>query len=396
MAEIYRAPLLGDHDRNVAAEINGMKRELSSRLRTPRRWHGGLRRSAQARAVQGSNTIEGYTITPEDALAAMDDEEPLSADQKTWAEITGYRRVLTYVINLATAPGFTIDAQTLRTMHFMLLEHDFSKSPGCYRTSEIYVRDDRGDRTVYQGPDPELVPDLMESLVASLASPAPVDPMVRAAMAHLNLVMIHPFRDGNGRMARALQTMVMARDKVITPEFSSIEEWLGSNTDDYYRILAATGQGAWHPENDATLWIQFNLRAHHMQAQTLRRRFSEAEVLWGELDQLVATFGLPDRAADVLFDAYQGRRVTRASHMERSGGLDPRTATKDLQRMADVGLLAARGETRARHYVSGPTLGELTDQIRGGRQPLSDAYPDLEARLRLPGARGGAPMDALF
>lgn len=63
-------------------------------------------------------------------------------------------------------------------------------------------------------------------------------------MAHLNLVMIHPFRDGNGRMARALQTLVLALDEVLEPTFSSIEEWLGSNTADYYLVLAATGRGA--------------------------------------------------------------------------------------------------------------------------------------------------------
>ncbi|MCW2766753.1 MAG: Adenosine monophosphate-protein transferase SoFic [Nocardioides sp.] len=53
------------------------------------------------------------------------------------------------------------------------------------------------------------------------------------------------------------------------PTFSSIEEWLGNNTQDYYDVLAATGRGAWNPDNDATLWVKFNLRAHHMQAHTI-------------------------------------------------------------------------------------------------------------------------------
>ena len=61
-------------------------------------------------------------------------------------------------------------------------------------------------------------------------------------MAHLNLVMIHPFRDGNGRMARALATLVLTRSDIGEPEFSSIEEWLGANTEDYYSVLAHTGR----------------------------------------------------------------------------------------------------------------------------------------------------------
>lgn len=392
MVEIFRTPELDAHDRTVIGEINGMKRELATHLRATPRWHGGLRRSAQARAVQGSNTIEGYTVDSADALAAIDNEEPLAASQQTWAEVTAYRRVLTYVINVATQPDFVIDAQTLRTLHFMLLEHDLAKSPGLYRTGEIYVRDARGDRTVYQGPAPEQVADLMASLIASLHDPAAQDPMVRGAMAHLNLVMIHPFRDGNGRMARVLQTMVMARDRIITPEFASIEEWLGNNTDDYYRVLALTGQGGWHPERDTRLWVQFNLRAHHMQAQTVRRRFREAAELWGELDVLVSTRKLPERVTDALFDAYQGRRVSRATYLQRMGVSDPRTATKDLQRLVAEGLLDVRGETRARHYLMGPELRQLSDALKARRQPLADPYPTMEARLRLPATQKPADV----
>ena len=103
-------------------------------------------------------------------------------------------------------------------------------------------------------------------------------------MAHLNLVMIHPFRDGNGRMARALATLVLTRSDIGEPEFSSIEEWLGANTEDYYSVLAHTGHGSWHPRADAAPVARFNLRAHHMQAQTIARRVNEAGATWDELE----------------------------------------------------------------------------------------------------------------
>jgi Fic family protein len=347
----------------------------------PRRWDGGLRRTTQARAIQGSNSIEGYSVSDQDAAAAVEDEPPLTADQQTWAEILGYRRVLTYVLHVATEPGFRIDSMTLRTMHFMLLEHALSKGPGHYRTRSVYVRDDVTDTTVHEGPDSDLVPGLMEALVTTLAQDRDVDPLIRAAMAHLNLVMIHPFRDGNGRMARALQTMVLAQDAVIEPTFSSIEEWLGANTTDYYRVLAATGQGAWHPENDAHLWIKFNVRANHMQAQTLQRRFDEAERLWSALDALVAEHRLADRVTDPLFDAVLGARVQRSTYIKRTD-LERRTATRDLAQLADLGLLEPVGQTRGRYYLAGERLRQLRAEVRSSRQPLQDPYPGLLDEVR--------------
>ncbi len=379
MDALFQPPDLGLDDLAVIEEIGQIRARLASVLRAPKRWEGGLRRTSRARAIQGSNSIEGYTVSDQDAAAAVEDEPPLTADERTWAEIVGYRRVLTYVLSVASEPGFTIDESMIRSMHFMLLEHELAKSPGRYRTGPIYVHDDQLDRNVYEGPEPERVPALVRRFVQGLGD-ASSDALVRAAMAHLNLVMIHPFCDGNGRMARALQTMVLAQDQVLEPTFSSIEEWLGHNTDDYYAVLAATGGGAWHPERDTRLWVQFNLRAHHMQAQTLQRRFDEAEQLWTLLDSLVSRHGLPDRSADALFDALLGMRVTRPSYVKRTE-VEVRTASRDLTRMTELGLLAAHGQTRARFYTAGPPLVEEMRALRRRRQPLVDPYPSLQAEI---------------
>lgn len=385
MPALFSTPEPDLEDEQVIAEIHDVRATLVDVLRAPKRWNGLLRRTATARAIQGSNTIEGYTVSDEDAVAAVDDEPPLSADEATWMEILAYRRVLTYVLNVATEPGFVIDEAVLRSMHFMLLDHDLSKTPGRYRTKEIFVRDDQRGVNVYDGPAGDLVPELMRALSNALATPSADDPLVRGAMAHLNLVMIHPFRDGNGRMARALQTMVLAQDNVVEPTFSSIEEWLGSNTRDYYDVLAATGRGSWQPDNDATLWVKFNLRAHHMQAQTMRRRFDEAETQWHKIDDLLGEHKLNERIGTALFDALLGLRVTRPSYVKLTE-LDERTATRDLVKAAELGLLEARGERRGRHYVAGEPLRRIRDDLRAGRKPLDDPYPSLigEVRRALP------------
>jgi hypothetical protein len=83
---------------------------LSSHRGTPRRWEGVLRRSALARAIQGSNSIEGYQVDEDDATAALDGEAPISADEETFLEIQGYRQALGYVLAKGDDDYATFDA----------------------------------------------------------------------------------------------------------------------------------------------------------------------------------------------------------------------------------------------------------------------------------------------
>jgi Fic family protein len=219
--------------------------------------------------------------------------------------------------------------------------------------------------------------------VDSLHSGVSNDPVVRSAMAHLDLVMIHPFRDGNGRMARALATLVLTRSDIGEPEFSSIEEWLGANTEDYYSVLAHTGHGSWPPRDDAHLWLTFNLRAHHMQAQTVARRVEEAGVTWAELDALLTEHDLPERATEAMFDAVLGYRVRRAGYLKRAQ-VTEQTATRDLAALASAGILSASGNGRGRFYTAGEPLRQIQERRRARRQPLRDPYPWMRARLSEP------------
>jgi hypothetical protein len=151
-ADSLHHPRPRSRGQQVIAEIHAFRASIADFLRVPKRLNGLLRRTTTARAIQGSNTIEGYTVSDEDAVAAVDDLPPLSADEATWMEILAYRRVLTYVLNVATEPGFVIDEAVLRSMHFMLLDHDLTKTPGRYRTNEIFVRDAKRGVNVYEGP----------------------------------------------------------------------------------------------------------------------------------------------------------------------------------------------------------------------------------------------------
>lgn len=375
--EIFRPPVLRDVDLAVLERIEEQRQRLRFYLAEPRRWNGTLRRATFARAIQGSNSIEGYHASVEDVAAVIEGEEPLDADAATTAAISGYRDAMTYILQLADDPP-PVDASLLSSLHFMMLKHDLAKHPGRWRPGAIWVEDQEGD-VVCQAPDRGLLEPLIDELVTSI-NDDDGSVLVRAAMAHLNLTLIHPFSDGNGRMARCLQSYVLASAGVLSPVFSSIEEYLGRNTDAYYAVLEKVARGQWGPQHDTRPWIEFALTAHFHQAHTIERRIHETDALWDRCEQLVRQRHVPDRSVAALCDAARGWRLQRTLYKKLvldgvGEDITDDTATRDLRALVDADLLEPRGEKRGRSYLPTGDLRAAWSSVRVLRAPRSEEDP---------------------
>ena len=376
---LFTAPPLDERELQVLDEVTDLKRRLRHQLHEPNRWYGSLRRLSFARAIQGSNSIEGFDAKLDDAAAVAVGEDPLDADEETRLALEGYRQAMTYVLQLAADEDFTYSTQLIKSLHFMMTSYDLRNRPGRWRAGAIYVRKEETGEIVYEGPDIDQVPALMEELAASLNAPCE-ERLVQAGMAHLNLTMIHPFRDGNGRMARCLQSLVFARSRILAPVFMSIEEYLGRNTQKYYDVLGEVGRGSWQPGNDVHPWLRFILTAHLRQARTMLVRIRESERLWVELEKLIEQQHLPERVMLPMFDAAVGLRVRNATYratLEESGeeSITEQTATRDFQRLVEAGLLVPSGERRGRFYVASADVARIQLKIRADRDPRNDSDP---------------------
>jgi len=373
---LFTIPKLDAKEDEVLARIEELKRTLGYAVSaTPRRWYGVLRRVAFARAVRGSNSIEGFVVSVDDAIAAAEGGEPLEAGAAAWEAVKAYQTAMTYVIQLADDPHFSYSTALLRSLHFMMLQYDLAKRPGRWRPGSIFVRDDERGEIVYEGPEASLIPGLMEELVDSLnQSPPDVSGIVKAAMAHLNLVMLHPFSDGNGRMARCLQSLVLARTGSLASPFSSIEEYLGHNTRAYYDVLAEVGGGTWRPDRDARPWLRFCLTAHYRQAHTLLIRTREIQRLWGALEEEVKRRGLPERTLLALADAALGLRVRNATYRPIAD-ISDHLASRDFKALVEAGLLVAQGERRGRFYVAAEPVLRIRAETRESRR-IEDPFQE--------------------
>ena len=211
-------------------ELDELRQTLGQASHRPARWMGTLRRLLQASVVEGSTAIEGFHVSTEDALALLGGEEQPQPGEEDRLAVACYGRAMDHVATMAGDPVFRWLDRVILDLHFDACWFHPQSNPGRWRTGPVGITGSDG-RLVYQGPDAQEVPDLMEETVLWLqGGDLEAHVVVRAAMAHLHVISIHPFHDGNGRVSRIVQSLVLARDGLLSPAFGSIEEHLGENT----------------------------------------------------------------------------------------------------------------------------------------------------------------------
>jgi len=379
---MFLAPKLDDDEWRVIARIEGIRASLKYMLSTSKRWTGVLARVTLAKSIQGSNGIEGYLVSDEDAIAAVEGEQPVTdPNTEVWKAVTNYQRSMTYILQLADDPSWVYDENLIRGLHYGMLAYDLTKNPGRWRPGAIHVRREATGEIVYTAPEAEAVPPLMKALVDSLnAKDSEVPNMVRAAMAHLNLVMIHPFSDGNGRMARALQTLVLVREeRIVDKVFCSIEEHLGTIRDSYYKVLAKVGTPTWNPTGDARPFVRFCLASHFHQAEMLLQYSRFMAALWDYVEEEAKRRGFPDRLHFAMTEAAMRYKVRNATY-RRAADINEHLASRDLKLLVDQGLLVAEGERRGRVYTAAKPLLDLGKRARDEFPPKVSPDPFEEAK----------------
>ncbi|MGW4965185.1 Fic family protein [Nonomuraea sp. NPDC004186] len=375
---LYATPSLAAEDGRVLEEIEAARRALHHQVRaTPAKWTTGLRKFLTADAVAASNSIEGFKVSTIDVEDLMEGERDVDVSEENREETLAYQRMMTYIHTLHDVEDFCYSAGFLNALHWMLQghRHTMRKPAGQWRKGPVYVTDVRDPSiAAYTAPEALDVPSLMREFCDWLNTDNGDHPLIRAAMAHLHLVSIHPWADGNGRMSRSLQTLIIARDGVLAPEFSSIEAWLGrpGNTWEYYAVLARRG-ATYRPDQDVSDWIRFNLTAYHQQGQTVKARLERSNRVWVLLEEFARQRRLDERVVTALHDAATSGRVRRTRY-ESAEGLSVQQAQRDLRDLVTAQLLTPVGKTRTRFYTTGPAFPEEVLEVARTPSPLVDPY----------------------
>jgi Fic family protein len=363
---LFSTPALGPELAERLVALDKLRRRLGDRaggVSMP--WLGQLRRHVKAAAARSSVSIEGYEVSEGESVALTAGER-LEDDNEARLALTAYARAMDHVGVMAEDPGFSWSERAILDLHFDACLFQRDKTPGRWRDGPISVTSPDGGPPEYVGPPGEQVADLMREVVEWLEhGDLEAHVVVRAAMAHLHVTSVHPFADGNGRVSRIVQSLVLARAGLLAPELGSIEEYLGHNTAAYYRALRETQGGGYRPDRDAGGWVAFCLDAHIAQAENRIEQIEQATVRWGLLEALVQERGWPDRLVIALEQSlFEG--ASRFAYSTEAD-ISPVTAGGDFRRLLDAGLVVREGRTRNTRYVASERLRQDVERALSAR-----------------------------
>ena len=204
------------------------------------------------------------------------------------------------------------------------------------------------ERVHYEAPSSEIVHDIMTDFLQWVNNEEDIDPILKAAVAHLWFVAIHPFDDGNGRLTRTITDMLLARADGMSHRFYSMSAEIMRERKSYYEVLEKTTTG----DVDITLWLEWfllTLRSAILRSEATIKRVVKKSMFWQE-NRGVAMNERQVKVVNKLWDGFEGKLTT--SKWAKMTKTSQATALRDINDLIEKGILYASDEGgRSMHYL---------------------------------------------
>ena len=300
-------------------------------------WLPRLQIEITARLTHSSTAIEGNPLTLEEVEALSRGEE-IGTNEKSKKEVLNYLKALRWIWKQSNRKAF--NEVGLLKLH-KLITMELVKNPGQYKDKQNRVIDHKG-HTVYVPPSAEKSPQLTKELIQWLNSKESQElhPIITCAIAHHRLVSIHPFTDGNGRIARAVGIWILYVRGFDTHHLFSLDDYFEKDRQKYYQKL----QQVRDLDDDLTYWLEYVAEGV---SETLLRTKERIHSL--KTDSAQSKILLTKRQEDVLRFLRDKGRV-RTAEIEHAFKITRSRLNQILKPLVEAGLVIREGQTRATSY----------------------------------------------
>ncbi len=284
-----------------------------------------------------SSKIEGTQATLDEVLEADAGLVTSEARRDDIEEITNYRAAVR--IAETALQERPVSCSLIREVHQRLLQgvRGRDKTPGAFREDQNWVGryGDPIDKARFVPPSPPVLLSALQNWEQYIQSETE-DPTLQVAIAHAQFEILHPFKDGNGRIGRMLIPLLLFQRNALSRPMFYMSEYLESNRAEYYdRLLAITEQGDWHG------WITFFLNAMSVQAERNLSKVRDVRDLYEETKRQVVEVTHSQFAMGAV-DALFAQPIISGTAFAKNAGFANRVTANNMLRQLEAERIITR------------------------------------------------------
>lgn len=300
-----------------------------------------------------SSRIEGTQATVEEVLEHEAGGEHDESTKRDIQDILNYRKALLLAEDsLGDRP---LSLAFVRQLHGILMDsvRGQDKAPGAFRVDQNWIGRPGCsiEEASYVPPEPLQLPDYLQAWEAYLQD-SDFDPLAQTAIMHAQFELLHPFKDGNGRVGRLLIPLFLFSKHCLARPMFYMSAWLEKHRQEYYAQLSALSA-----ENDWTGWIAFFLRGMTEQAKDNRARAEAIISLYEQMKQRVRDITHSQHSAAIV-DALFAKPIFRIADLAESADIPKPTAHALVRQLTDQSIVSVLrpGSGRRAAIIAFPQL----------------------------------------
>ena len=292
-----------------------------------------------------SSKIEGTQATIDEVLEQEAGILKGGEKAKDIQEIINYRKVL-HSAHQALLGGYPISLSLVCQLHKVLLDsvRGQDKTPGCFRKEQNWIGNFgcSMEQATFVPPNPLQLQNYLEAWQTYMET-SDIDVLLQTAVMHAQFELIHPFKDGNGRIGRILIPLFLYQKKKLSQPMFYLSAYLESNREEYYaRLQNISREGDWNG------WIVFFLKAITEQAKTNNSKIKSIIKLYEDMKGQIQNITHSQYTLNLL-DAIFDRPIFDTVQFAHKTEIPPSSVKSLILKLKKAGILAEIRTSRGRH-----------------------------------------------
>lgn len=307
-------------------------------------WEKKFQDEAVLRTTHYGTHIEGNELSLAQVQKVLDGER-IVARARDVQEVINYRKVIEFIEEKKDGK---LDDELVFKLHKLAINKVLDDdSAGRYRKKEVVIRNSITGEISFRPPHAIEVPWQMNELIEFINTEKEIHPVLKAGIVHYEFVRIHPFLDGNGRVGRALSTLVLFREGYDIRNFFSLEEHFDNSPNEYYEAL----QSVTRQKGDQTEWLTYFTECVAAELSKIKEKIEKISIDTNFKRKLGGQIMLNERQLKIVEYVQEVGYFENKFFPSVFPMVSEDTVLRDLQDLIKKKILKKQGKTKGVKYL---------------------------------------------